>query len=178
MKKRFYLKRQTAYCSLHENRYEYRVHVPKYRSIARFALVVERDIKGRWGYPRIEVGYWLIAELACKVIGRYCTEYEIASILKHAPDYFGNWEKCDSYQMKRFLGDSEFFRLLPKNHMHELENEELGDGWPPIKIDWEEIDWFDTGEYGPGQRCLPYVEQLLNMTVDYCVNEWKKTHEE
>ncbi|MDY3115941.1 MAG: hypothetical protein SOR95_08210 [Sutterella sp.] len=178
MKKRFHLTSQTADCIFRIHKYEYWVDVPKSSSHVCFALVIERDEKGRWFYPRLEVGYWVIAELASKELRHYSTTNEILTILENATNGFGDWEGSDSYHMKLYLGDSEFFGLLPKNHIHELENEELGDGWPPIKIDWEAIDWFDKGKEGTGQLCLPYVEQLLNMAVDYCVNEWKKTHEE
>lgn len=172
MKKRFDFTSKKADCIFRIHKYEYWVDVPKSSSHVRFSLVIERDEKGRWVYPRLEVAYWFIAELACNELRHSSTKDEILTILEDATDGFGDWEGSDSCHMKLYLGDSEFFGLLPKNHVHELENEELGDGWPPIKIDWEEIDWFDKGEEGPGQRCLPYVEDLLNMAVDYCIKEY------
>lgn len=174
MKKRFDLTAKTAQLRLYTHNYVYDVYVPQYDGAVRFSLVFERNKTGRTIYPRIEVESSVIVSMACEMafydIGAYGDVDEIQKILINAPCYFGDWFNLGKSGMKFYLRDS-FLGLLPKKHVHELENEELGNGRPRIKFDWDEIDWFDEKVV---QHCLPYVEDLLNMAVDYCIKEFKK----
>lgn len=171
----------TAYHESRVERFAYKVTEPKTKRLVHFELVVQRTDEGEYCDSSIEVDSSdVIAVVGLKLFGtgyRKHTE-DLRNMLTHcwALDGWG----YDGFDFYASLSEDEFFELIPDGV------KELGVGmgengeycWGGIDIKWEEIDWFGVSEDDPGQRCLEYVERILNIATEHCANEWNRRHKE
>lgn len=166
MKKRFDLTAQTV---VFKNGYWlpfYEVEEPKSGIRICFCFDIKFDKHGLVEYCIISVLThsleWIIChELAGERIYTYDIEEKIETILYNATNL--GWITGEA-SFSRYLDKDEFISLLPKNFVH-------GEG-EDVDIEWGKLDWFRKAKYDIGQRCLPYVEELLNKAADYCIKEY------
>ena len=172
-------------CSaVHEYRVEnfgYKVQVPNTDRMIHYTLILQRDDEGEYSESSIEVSaHDILHIVGYALFGKAGFKYqdELLNIISHSWE-LDDWGH-DEFDFYTSLSEDNFFDLIPDGV------KELGVGvgangeycWGGIEIKWDEIDWFGDDYDDPGQRCLAYVEDLLNTAIEVCANEWDRRHKE